>query len=115
MRRWVTRSVSGGGIMGKADSKRGAAGQSPTHVVMPAQAGIHVCSDQPRRRPSSRQRWTPAFAGVTIIGCQGLAGTRLRPRCSTMTDAAIAIDHLDKVYAGGKQALSDVSFEVPGG
>ena len=32
-----------------------------------------------------------------------------------MTDAAIAIDHLDKIYEGGKQALSDVSFEVPRG
>ena len=32
-----------------------------------------------------------------------------------MTDAAIAIDHLDKIYEGGKQALTDVSFEVPRG
>ena len=32
-----------------------------------------------------------------------------------MSDAAISIQNLSKVYAGGKQALSDVSFEVPRG
>ena len=32
-----------------------------------------------------------------------------------MTEAAIAIDQLSKVYAGGKQALDNVSFEVPRG
>lgn len=33
----------------------------------------------------------------------------------TMTDAAIAIDQLNKIYEGGKQALSNVSFDVPRG
>ena len=32
-----------------------------------------------------------------------------------MTDAAIAISHLSKIYEGGKQALDDVSFDVPRG
>ena len=32
-----------------------------------------------------------------------------------MTDAAIAIDRLCKTYAGGKQALDNVSFDVPRG
>lgn len=32
-----------------------------------------------------------------------------------MTDAAIRIENLSKTYAGGKQALNDVSFEVPRG
>src|SRR3546814_17859382 len=32
-----------------------------------------------------------------------------------MTDAAIAIDQLCKIYEGGKQALDNVSFEVPRG
>lgn len=32
-----------------------------------------------------------------------------------MTDAAIAIEHLSKTYAGGKRALDDVSFTVPRG
>ncbi|QDZ08944.1 ABC transporter ATP-binding protein [Sphingomonas panacisoli] len=32
-----------------------------------------------------------------------------------MTDAAIVIDQLSKVYAGGKQALDNVSFDVPRG
>ena len=32
-----------------------------------------------------------------------------------MTDAAIAIQHMNKVYAGGKQALDDVTFDVPRG
>ncbi|RIA43931.1 ABC-2 type transport system ATP-binding protein [Hephaestia caeni] len=32
-----------------------------------------------------------------------------------MTDAAIAIDQLSKTYEGGKQALDNVSFEVPRG
>ncbi|UZK68557.1 ABC transporter ATP-binding protein [Sphingomonas sp. S1-29] len=32
-----------------------------------------------------------------------------------MTEAAIAIEHLSKTYAGGKQALDDVSFVVPRG
>lgn len=32
-----------------------------------------------------------------------------------MTEAAIAIDQLSKVYAGGKRALDNVSFEVPRG
>ena len=32
-----------------------------------------------------------------------------------MTEAAIAIDHLSKTYAGGKRALDDVSFDVPRG
>ncbi|CAN5553581.1 ABC transporter ATP-binding protein [soil metagenome] len=32
-----------------------------------------------------------------------------------MTEAAIAISNLSKTYKGGKQALSDVSFEVPRG
>ncbi len=32
-----------------------------------------------------------------------------------MTEAAIAIDRLSKTYAGGKQALDDVSFDVPRG
>jgi ABC-2 type transport system ATP-binding protein len=32
-----------------------------------------------------------------------------------MTDAAIAIDHLCKTYAGGKVALDNVSFDVPRG
>ncbi|MBS0479211.1 MAG: ABC transporter ATP-binding protein [Proteobacteria bacterium] len=32
-----------------------------------------------------------------------------------MTDAAISIDQLCKTYAGGKQALDNVSFEVPRG
>ena len=32
-----------------------------------------------------------------------------------MTDAAISIDRLSKVYKGGKQALSEVSFDVPRG
>jgi ABC-2 type transport system ATP-binding protein len=32
-----------------------------------------------------------------------------------MTDAAIAIDALQKTYAGGKQALSGVTFDVPRG
>jgi ABC-2 type transport system ATP-binding protein len=36
-------------------------------------------------------------------------------RRSTMTDAAIRIENLSKTYAGGKQALNDVSFEVPRG
>lgn len=33
----------------------------------------------------------------------------------TMTEAAIAIRSLSKIYAGGKQALNDVSFDVPRG
>src|SRR3546814_10504091 len=33
----------------------------------------------------------------------------------SMTDAAIAIDQLCKIYEGGKQALDNVSFEVPRG
>ena len=33
----------------------------------------------------------------------------------TMTDAAISIRDLTKVYAGGKQALAGVSFDVPRG
>jgi ABC-2 type transport system ATP-binding protein len=32
-----------------------------------------------------------------------------------MTDAAIRIESLSKTYAGGKQALNDVSFDVPRG
>jgi ABC-2 type transport system ATP-binding protein len=32
-----------------------------------------------------------------------------------MTDAAISIKNLSKTYAGGKQALDDVSFDVPRG
>ena len=32
-----------------------------------------------------------------------------------MTDAAIVIDSLEKVYAGGKRALDGISFEVPQG
>ena len=32
-----------------------------------------------------------------------------------MTDAAIAIDQLSKTYAGGKQALDSVTFDVPRG
>ncbi|UUL82007.1 ABC transporter ATP-binding protein [Sphingomonas qomolangmaensis] len=32
-----------------------------------------------------------------------------------MTEAAIAIEHLSKTYAGGKQALDDVTFVVPRG
>jgi ABC-2 type transport system ATP-binding protein len=32
-----------------------------------------------------------------------------------MTEAAIAIDHVQKTYAGGKEALAGVSFEVPRG
>jgi ABC-2 type transport system ATP-binding protein len=32
-----------------------------------------------------------------------------------MTDAAITIDALEKTYAGGKQALSGVTFDVPRG
>jgi len=32
-----------------------------------------------------------------------------------MTEAAITIDALSKTYVGGKQALSDISFEVPRG
>jgi len=32
-----------------------------------------------------------------------------------MTEAAIAIDQLSKIYAGGKQALDNVSFDVPRG
>src|SRR3954464_15368432 len=32
-----------------------------------------------------------------------------------MTDAAIRIESLSKIYAGGKQALNDVSFDVPRG
>ena len=32
-----------------------------------------------------------------------------------MSDAAISIRHLSKTYAGGKQALDDVSFDVERG
>ncbi|MDB5683908.1 MAG: multidrug transporter ATP-binding protein, partial [Sphingomonas bacterium] len=32
-----------------------------------------------------------------------------------MTEAAISIDNLTKVYAGGKQALAGISFDVPRG
>jgi len=32
-----------------------------------------------------------------------------------MSEAAIRIDSVSKLYAGGKQALDNVSFEVPRG
>lgn len=40
------------------------------------------------------------------------ARDRISPR---MTEPAIAIDQLSKIYAGGKQALDSVSFDVPRG
>jgi ABC-2 type transport system ATP-binding protein len=46
---------------------------------------------------------------------QGLAGASLRPKGQAMTEAAIAIEGLSKTYEGGKQALDNVSFEVPRG
>ena len=44
-----------------------------------------------------------------------LAIAVVRAYAGGMTQAAIAIEGLSKTYAGGKQALSDVSFEVPRG
>ena len=43
------------------------------------------------------------------------AGEELRlrvrgPKSATMTEAAIVIDQLSKTYAGGKQALDQVSY-----
>ena len=45
-------------------------------------------------------------------------GVYLRPRAryrGPMNDAAISISALSKTYAGGKQALDDVTFDVPRG
>jgi ABC-2 type transport system ATP-binding protein len=42
-------------------------------------------------------------------------GPRERLSAATMSDAAISIEGLEKTYAGGKQALKGVSFEVPRG
>lgn len=39
----------------------------------------------------------------------------VRAYASAMTQAAIAIDGLSKTYEGGKQALTDISFDVPRG
>lgn len=50
-----------------------------------------------------------------ILGAVSLAKARRAPQVAGMSDAAIRIEGLSKTYAGGKQALRDVSLSVPRG
>src|SRR3546814_7404954 len=48
--------------------------------------------------------------------CRSLfRGGRAAAMEAAMTEAAIRIDAVSKIYAGGKQALDSVSFDVPRG
>jgi ABC-2 type transport system ATP-binding protein len=51
----------------------------------------------------------------TGFGLCPLRRRKCRANAHVMTDAAIEIDNLQKVYAGGKEALKGVTFNVPRG
>jgi hypothetical protein len=61
--------VRGGVARGSGPSHKGAvagvfrAVRSPTHRVIPANAGIHLRA----ARAALQERWIPAFAGMTVV------------------------------------------------
>ena len=60
-------------------------------------------------------RWQHEFADSEALGQEQLLMPPTPSMCADMTDAAISIEGLSKTYEGGKQALTDVSLEVPRG